>query len=358
MNNISRNNHFVPQMYLEAWKNKNNKIWTYDLLVPNDKCNLWNEKSTKSIASQQDFYIMLKKKEEADDIEKYINEKFETPASKPLKKAVEGKELSEDDWKAIINYIGCQIVRTPAFVSKMLDISKNKLKDTFQRTISEIEKKLNNMSLEELKNYSKSKVYRENNEMFPLKIVDTGVNCGDKSLVKVETVIGKSYYLQGMMHLLSETIGVLHKHEWKIINLDDKVKIPTSDDPVICLNYYADDTYDFGGGWNNIGSEIIFPISPSKLIYTKVGEKDIQFELNYDLSMKIKTMIVEHAHRRIFSIDKERWITKVRKRYVNSDEFQREKEMLENWHKNYKNIESEYLEHKLVRRDSNETRRL
>lgn len=170
-------------------------------------------------------------------------------------------------------------------------------------------------------------------------------------MVKVETVIGKSYYLQGMMHLLSETIGVLHKHEWKIINLDDKVKIPTSDDPVICLNYYADDTYDFGGGWNNIGSEIIFPISPSKLIYTKVGKKDIQFELNYDLSMKIKTMIVEHAHRRIFSLDKEKWITKVRKRYVNSDEFQREKEMLENWHKNYKNVESEYLEHKLIRRD-------
>lgn len=352
MNNISRNNHFVPQMYLDAWKNENSKIWTYDLLVPNDKCNLWNEKSTKSIASQQNFYIVLKKKEEADDIEKYMNEKFETPASKPLKKAVEGKELSGDDWKAIINYIGCQIVRTPAFVSKMLDISKNKLKDTFQQTISQIEKKLNNMSLEELKNYSKSKIYRENNEMFPLKIVDTGVNCGDKSLIKIETVIGKSYYLQGMMHLLSETIGVLHKHEWKIINLDDKVKIPTSDDPVICLNYYADDTYDFGGGWNNIGSEIIFPISPSKLIYTKVGKKDIQFELNYDLSMKIKTMIVEHAHRRIFSLDKEKWITKVRKRYVNSDEFQREKEMLENWHKNYKNVESEYLEHKLIRRDS------
>lgn len=68
------------------------------------------------------------------------------------------------------------------------------------------------------------------------------------------------------------------------------------------------------------------------------------------MSLKIKTMIVEHAHRRIFSMDKERWITKVRKRYVNLDEFQREKEMIENWHNNYKNIESEYLEHKLLRR--------
>ena len=36
-------------------------------------------------------------------------------------------------------------------------------------------------------------------------------------------------------------------------------------------------------------------------------------------------------------------------------EFNREKKMLENWHENYKNIEAEYLEHKFVRRDDNET---
>ena len=86
MNNISRDNHFVAQMYLEAWKNSNNKVWTYDLLVPNENCNLWREKSIKSIASLQNFYINLKEKEEVDEIEKYLNEEFETPASMPLKK--------------------------------------------------------------------------------------------------------------------------------------------------------------------------------------------------------------------------------------------------------------------------------
>ncbi len=355
MNNISRNNHFVPQMYLDAWKNENNKVWTYDLLVPNENCNLWNERTTKSIASQQNFYIVLKDKEEADDIEKYLNEKFEMPASKPLKKAIKGEELSDDEWKAIINYIGCQIVRTPAFVSKMLNISKNKLKDTFQQTISEIGKVLNNNPLEELKKHTQEQDHTEENKMFPLKIVDTGINCRDKRILKVETIIGKSYYLHEMMHLLSETIKVLHKHEWKIINLDERVKIPTSDDPVICLNYYSNNNYDFEGGWDNNGSEIIFPISPNKIIYTKVGVRDIQFKLDYNLSIKIKTMIVEHAYRRIFSIDNEKWITKTRKRYVNIDEFNREKKMLENWHENYKNIEAEYLEHKFVRRDDNET---
>ena len=358
MNNISRNNHFVPQMYLDAWKNENNKIWTYDLLVPNENCNLWNERATRSIASQQDFYIMLKNKEEVDDIEKYINKKIEIPASNPLKKAIKSQELSDNDWKAIINFSGCQSVRTPTFASRILDISKNKFNDTFQQTILEIEKKLNNMSIEELKKYSKNENYNKHNEMFPLKIIDTGVEHGGKALIKVETIIGKSFYLQEMINLINETIEILHQHEWKIIDLDYRVKIPTSDDPVICLNYYSDDKYDFNGGWNNRGSEIIFPISPSKIIYTKVGARDIQFRLDYQLSMKIKTIIVKHASRRIFSIDREKWITKTRKRYVNKNQFKREKEMIENWHKDYKNIEAEYLEHKIIRRYDNEIRRI
>lgn len=38
------------------------------MLVANENCNLWNERTTKSIASQQNFYIVLKDKEEADDM--------------------------------------------------------------------------------------------------------------------------------------------------------------------------------------------------------------------------------------------------------------------------------------------------
>lgn len=233
----------------------------------------------------------------------------------------------------------------------MLETSKTNMEDIFQQTIEDISEKLNNMSVEELKKYSKNAKYNNDDKTFPLKIVDTGINYDeDKRLLKVETIIGKSYYLSIMLHLLKETIKILHKHEWKVIDLDKKVKIPTSDDPVICLSYYANNTYDFGGGWNNKGSEIIFPISLNKIVYTKVGAKDIKFKLDYQLSILIKNIIVEHAYRKIFSVDKEKWITKTRKRYVNANEFKREKEMLENWHKNYKNIESEYLEHKVKKR--------
>lgn len=347
-NNLSRNNHFVAQMYLDAWKNENNKVWTYDLLVPNEKCNIWNERSTKSIASQQDFYIRLNEDTEVDDIEQYLNNEFETPASIPMKKAVNGEELLQEEWEKIISYIGCQIVRTPAFVSKMLEISKMNIVNTFEQAIQNIEEELNSKTIEMIIQDSKKEKNNTKNDLFPLKIVDTGLEHGDKKIMKIETITGKSYYLCILMHLLTETIKVLHNHEWKIIDIDERVKIPTSDDPVICLNYYNDKKYDFGGGWNKTGSEIIFPISPTKIIYTKVGEENINFKLDYQLSMLIKRIIVEHASRRIFSKDKEKWIIKSRKRYVNKSEFEREKEMLKNWHKNYIDIESEYLKHKII----------
>ena len=119
MNGICRDNHFVAQMYFEPWKNNNNKIWTYDLVVPNEKCHLWNEKSIRSIAAQRDWYTRLEEGKEVDDIEKYLNKKIETPASIPLKKAVQCETLTDNDWEKIINYIGCQIVRTPSFASKL-----------------------------------------------------------------------------------------------------------------------------------------------------------------------------------------------------------------------------------------------
>lgn len=351
MNGICRDNHFVAQMYFEPWKNNNNKIWTYDLVVPNEKSYLWNEKSIRSIAYQRDWYTRLEEGKEVDDIEKNLNEKFETPASIPLKKTVKGETLTDDDWEKIINYIGCQIVRTPSFASKLINDENGILKNAFENGVKEIEQKLKTISKDEIQSYSNNEKDDEYNKLFPLKVVDLGKSCeGDKKLIKIETILGKSLYLYVIKFLLENSIKYLHKHTWKVIQLDERVKIPTSDDPVICLNYYSKNNYDFGGGWGNNGSEIIFPISPSKIIYTKVGEKNIDFKPNYEMSITIKNIIIEHAYRRIFSVEKEKWITKKRKRIVDKDIFEKDREMFNNWHRIYKEYEVKYLAHNDLRK--------
>lgn len=40
--NLSRNSHYLSQMYLEVWKNKNNKVEIYKLLVPDANVPLWH----------------------------------------------------------------------------------------------------------------------------------------------------------------------------------------------------------------------------------------------------------------------------------------------------------------------------
>src|SRR5699024_11588180 len=47
--------------------------------------------------------------------------------------------------------------------------------------------------------------------------------------------------------------------------------LPTSDNPVINLNYYRKDKYDFNGGWGVDNTCIMMPLTPKHLLYTQVG---------------------------------------------------------------------------------------
>lgn len=76
----------------------------------------------------------------------------------------------------------------------------------------------------------------EEAKYLPIKVtVDKDIN-----KVKVDSLIGKGMYLFALKHLLTKTVRVLAKHQWHVIRAVDNVSFPTSDDPVICLNYNSD----------------------------------------------------------------------------------------------------------------------
>lgn len=342
MNNISRNNHFVAQMYLNAWKDNNNKIHEYRLLVPHEKYNLWNLRGTEYTASEENFYICLNGDNESDEIEKWLNSEFETPAKIALEKAIKGDKLNADDWNIIIKYIACQIVRTPAFLKKFLVISKNTLPKVLDDTIKQIDGKLSNKldKIDFTKLNSKKSI--DIAVSFPLRVRNTGIVEDDNRLFRIETIMGKGSYLYYLKYMLTHTEKVLHKHRWQVVELENSVIIPTTDDPVICLNYYGFNNYDFGGGWNRKGSEIIFPISPNKIIYTRIGYKK-RIIANYELSILIKKIIIDHAYRKIFSNFDDTEIVRQRKRYVDKSIFEKEKAVYKDFHNYYKNVEKGYL---------------
>lgn len=340
---LSRNNHYLSQMYLEAWKKENNKVEVYELLVPNVGVPLWQSKSTKSVGSLDSIFVRLKNGEETDDIEKWFNEKYETPVKIALNHAINDERITVDEWHTLIDFLACHIVRSPAFIIKTLDSGKK---------CDEILKKVaNNISQMKKEDFIQRKNILELDEnnsnddvMFPFKITNLGEYDKDNVLFKLETIIGKQFYLWHIKKLLNNTLKILHEYKWSIITVDEMVTLPTSDDPVICLNYYNDNEYDFGGGWGREKCNIIFPISPQKILFTEIGTKlKPRITVDYEMSLFFKKIIIEHSHRKVISNFKDNEVINIKSRIINEVEFKRERKMWEDFQKNYLEKEIDYI---------------
>lgn len=337
MNNISRDNHLVPQMYLKAWEDNNNEIHVYDLLVPNRNCSEWKNRTAKGIAFRRDFYTNIENANEEDYLEKIFNERYETPAKEPLTKAISGDKLNAEDWNKLIDFIGIQIIRTEARALEILKTSKNVLAHVMPNELNQIINKLSDENINIKKLNKEKRRLDKNVEKFKMPLeghIEDYDN--EKKILKVEATMGKGLYLYMLNdNEVKKILNVLHRHKWQVIDISDDISIPTSDDPVIRLQYCSKDEYNFNGGINQKGVNIIFPISPNKIIYTQVGSgKKVQF--NEEFSIFIKKIIVEHAYRHIYNSNDDDEIKKIRKREVDKEKFDKEKKIEEVYIESYK----------------------
>ncbi len=117
--NITRDNHFVPQLYLRSWAGADSKVWRYSLLVPHEKMPLWKPSSTAAIGYRQHLYTRIAGGKATDEVEKWLNREFEMPAVLPLKKAMNREPLTPEDWNAITRFMWMQDARTPANFLKL-----------------------------------------------------------------------------------------------------------------------------------------------------------------------------------------------------------------------------------------------
>lgn len=338
---LSRDNHYVPQMYLKAWANEN-KIWAYSLLVSDPKVPHWKKESIKNTAFRKDLYTNIgNNNNESDTIEHFLDKNFESPAMIPLKKAIEGSSLSKDDLIILSRFVASQCVRTPAWYIKNLKQWGNTLPQIFEDTLNKLANEMSNMDINDIK-LNKSSI---NTNYFPLKVTRTGKVVDDKELIEVNSYIGKSMWFFAINHILTKTCTLLNKHNWRVITAAPGISWPTSDDPVICLNFYNNNNYDFNGGWDNEGSEIILPISPTKILYTQVGKDCRLKQFDLKTSHLIKKLIIEHAHRKIYCNSPQKNMRNLRERVEDPLIFKEEETMLKNWYSTYVETESEFIFH-------------
>ena len=336
---LRKNNHYVPRLYLNNWGD-NNRIWVYNLLVPNENVPVWTSHSVERTASYDNLYTRIEDGKTIDDFEEDFNKRFETPASPVIKKACSGDKLTSGDWRILCDFVVAQSVRTPAFYIFLHQHSGL----LFEEAIKEVEEMINNLS-----SLPKEQIeISEEAKLLPLRLSVTNEKPDEEHTnVLIETVIGKSHWLFAMKHFLSDNSlmrNQFYQFKWSIVDAADDVIWPTSDNPLV----YTDICHFVFK--NNIGQyrtdrAIVFPLSPKKvLIANRKRVFPHRFQADYQTSVRIKNAIINGALFYVYGSTNDESIPVTRQRMVNEEEYQRIKAEFAGWFDQYKEVEAPLLD--------------
>ncbi|MCU1722954.1 DUF4238 domain-containing protein [Pseudomonas sp. 5P_5.1_Bac1] len=328
MQQLRKDNHYVPKLYLKQWA-KDGQIPTYRLLVPSEKAPLWKHQSLKGIAFHQHLYTYVIGQEETDEFERWLDSEFEGPAEQAIQRAVKGQQMCPEDWRRLVRFAVALDVRTPARLREFLQRQNETLpalmNNLVQQSVSRLESaarlgKPLPVPCEDVDSLAP----------FSITIEERGDGTGK---LKAEAHVGRRMWVWQMKHLLTETLGKLPTHRWTILRPPSGMSWPTSDNPVIRLNYQDSRNYDFKGGWGVKNGDILLPLGPKHLLYTCMGNRARPRGSVLDLTSAglIRRMIIEHADRYVFATEPGD-IHLIRPRLVCPATFTAERAAWQNWH--------------------------
>ncbi len=335
---LSYRNHYVPRLYLKNFADADGYLSTYRLLVPTKNVREWKRTHISSIGYQEHLYTRSLQGSDTDEVETWLNREFEDPGEEALRKAITGARLYPVDYRNLVRLLASQIVRTPAFLVKGLP----RWREETERWLEDMSANLPQYIRERKHQFVPNHLAEMPKEYLPIRVTKSDP-VDDMVGVKIETVVGRGHWLFAMRHHLTSTLKVLHEHRWTVLEAPEDIRFPTSDDPVINLNFHSISKYDFGGGWGSEGSEIILPLSPRHLLYTKIGHNKRSDSLTYDQSLVIRKMIIEHAFRFVYSPQADLQASHLRPRQVSLKAYEKEKQQWKAWKVEQDSAEQELL---------------
>ena len=341
---ISRDNHYLPQMYLKQWA-QDGRIQEYRLIVSHASVPNWKRRTIKSAAVQKNLYLRMEDDIELDDIEHWFDQNFEEPAAKALNKVCTGIELSNKETHLLLNFVIAQWVRTPAFHQ----VAMRQGQTIAPSVLENIAKEAEDLSPQDIVGHlPKSPL---DSTLIPISIKNTGVKSDSShTLLEISTIVGKGFWLAVMKYYLNPDSAVyqyLHKLKWSIVSAPAGCFWPTSDNPFVVTRVSKSGSLSLVNPELGIGHKktvLLFPISPQKvLLGTRFRKYKRRFEADNAMAQNIKRCFVENAFLYIYCRDEDSQICQMRPRIIDTKQYQKTKESYDNWYDNYKDIEAPLL---------------
>lgn len=334
---LTRDNHFVPRLYLKNFSTVSGEVCAYRTLVSDSDVPVWKAVNVAGTGYAKNLYTRTVRGEELDDIEQWLNSEFESPAKEPLRRVLDDRELTRSDWEILVRFLAAQIVRTPAFLIKSLPLWNRIAPASLDQAYWGVEARLRE-AIESGETIIVDPATHD--EYFPIKIERKDLPAEKRVQFTTKIVVGRGMWFSAMKHLLTNSLGVLHNHQWTIFRAPRGLEWFTSDDPVICLNFRSENDYDFDGGWGREHANILFPLSSRHLMFTQIGaNKCLERVPSRDHARLFRRMIATHAHRTIYSLNEDSRIPKLRPREVNGTDFKNEKVAWATWYDNQSKAE-------------------
>ena len=314
---IASANHYLPCSYLGRFTHEG-KLQVYRTLVESEKVPLWKTLTPRAIAYHQHLYTDVSSGEESDRLEKWFGREIESPAQAVIDKAVRGSSMSRAEWQHLIRFFAAQDVRTPTYLRKCLEAWNHMIPETLGRSMQDLKVQLSSPFVEYPNDTVDKREDWQSSFRIPMRIDRQDCSDGTTKL-RVAMLAGRGLWLNEIDRMLNETWQVLASHRWSILESPAGATFCTSDNPAIKLNFTSPVHYNFGGGWNSIGIELMLPISPNHLLYAKIGSKPPgrNTPISAEAANWVKRLIVENASRFIYSADVDVDIPKLRKRAIN-----------------------------------------
>jgi hypothetical protein len=317
-------NHFVARGYLKRWVNDERLVWTYRLLVEHPRVDEWRAYSTKAIARHRHLYTQMVGGRESDEVERRFNAEIESPAENALKRVTTGRHLRRHEWDDLYRCVAAQQVRTPAYLERNYP--------QWLRFVRE--------SADETKQAMQAAI-DERGELPPPGVIGpdplhmkitwpSQLEEGETGHIHVEVPVGRAFWLWVIDLALGDVWKALRAHQWLILRPPRGFAWCTTDDPVILLPAGPGQG---DAGWGLPGTEIVFPLGPSHLLYTRVGGGG-RFTVNVSTEQAqwLQRVIVDHAYRAVFAATPDPSVREMRQRVVSRQRCQAERELWQRWH--------------------------
>ena len=339
MTETRNRHHYVSKALLKNWA-PDGYVWSYDLLVPDQRVPHFRKRALKSVAFRKHLFHRTDSTER-DQIERWFDSRFENRGARSLQKAVANLKLEPADWIDLIDFLALHRVRAPAQMSRYFTAASKVANDAIRESVAKVAESVPIPAIE-----STSEEVQADAADFPVKVYVEEQADGNTRL-GAETYIGRRTWLGHIRRALQDFAPVLREHRWTIVKPYRGFLWPTSDNPVVQLHFRSPADYSLEGGWARKNANILFPLGPEHLMITQVGVARL-WRKGHRLDMKTTQLftkfIVENAHRTIFAAEEHDVIKRMRSRKVDIVQFEAERKTWQTWHDSHSAIERKFSE--------------